>query len=298
MTDTSTPETYRDRLRSELRAIEEHFASIIAASTINYTNPNRAGSGIVFIGAADFGWGPSDDALTSQRMALLARLRDWAPRYRLLFPHPTPQVAKTLEERIKHLESWLTRKKQSEHSIPQTTAAAVDVMRADIDKLAALANLLDGDPWAARVVVDTNVLIDNPDVTVFLTALPTGYLIHLLPVVLRELDDLKRSGRTTGLREAAQRANRRLKGIRNNGATGEMRVQGAVSLIFEHIEPRSEALPDWLDLTVPDDRFVASTLLIQSRHPGSAVRAATSDINLQTKLAAVGLPFLDPDAWA
>ena len=171
-------------------------------------------------------------------------------------------------------------------------------MRADIDKLAALANLLDGDPWAARVVVDTNVLIDNPDVTVFLTALPTGYLIHLLPVVLRELDDLKRSGRTTGLREAAQRANRRLKGIRNNGATGEMRVQGAVSLIFEHIEPRSEALPDWLDLTVPDDRFVASTLLIQSRHPGSAVRAATSDINLQTKLAAVGLPFLDPDAWA
>ena len=77
-----------------------------------------------------------------------------------------------------------------------------------------------------------------------------------------------------------------------------MRVQGAVSLIFEHIEPRSEALPDWLDLTVPDDRFVASTLLIQSRHPGSAVRAATSDINLQTKLAAVGLPFLDPDAWA
>jgi predicted ribonuclease YlaK len=49
----------------------------------------------------------------------------------------------------------------------------------------------------------------------------------------------------------------------------------------------------WLDLEVPDDRFVASTLLLQSRHPGSAVYVATRDINLQTKLAAVGLPFIE-----
>ncbi len=74
MTDTSTPETYRDRLLSELRAIEEHFASIIAASTINYTNPNRAGSGIVFIGAADFGWGPS---LEISRGCGLDRRNEW-----------------------------------------------------------------------------------------------------------------------------------------------------------------------------------------------------------------------------
>ncbi|GAB33358.1 hypothetical protein GOOTI_063_00290 [Gordonia otitidis NBRC 100426] len=295
MARAAESETYKERLLVELRAIEEQFVSIIDASTINYTNPNRAGSGIVFIGAADYGWGPSDDALTSKRMALLARLRDWAPRYRLLFPHPTPQVAKTLDGRIKHLESWLTRKKTSEHSIPQTTTAAIEVMRTDVKKLAGLAALLDGDRWATRIVVDTNVLIDNPDVTAFMATLPTGYLVHLLPVVLRELDDLKRSGRTPELREAAQRANRRLKGIRSNGGTGEIKVQGTVFLTFEHIEPRSEALPNWLDLTVPDDRFVASTLLIQSLHPGSAVHAATSDINLQTKLAAVGLPFIDPD---
>jgi hypothetical protein len=63
--------------------------------------------------------------------------------------------------------------------------------------------------------------------------------------------------------------------------------------VFEHIEPRNDRLPSWLDLTVPDDRFVASTLLLQSEHPGSALHVATSDINLQTKLAAVGLPFLE-----
>jgi predicted ribonuclease YlaK len=66
-----------------------------------------------------------------------------------------------------------------------------------------------------------------------------------------------------------------------------------VHAIFEHIEPKGEGLPSWLDLGVPDDRFVASTLLLQSRHPGSAVYVATRDINLQTKLAALGLPFIE-----
>ena len=40
--------------------------------------------------------------------------------------------------------------------------------------------------------------------------------------------------------------------------------------------------------------FIASALLLQSGHPGSMVVAATSDLNLQTKLAAVRLPFIEP----
>jgi predicted ribonuclease YlaK len=36
------------------------------------------------------------------------------------------------------------------------------------------------------------------------------YLVYLLPVVLRELDDHKRAGRNQDLREAARRADRRL----------------------------------------------------------------------------------------
>lgn len=70
-------------------------------------------------------------------------------------------------------------------------------------------------------------------------------------------------------------------------------VAGLVTVVFEHTEPRSELLPDWLDLAVPDDRLAASVLLLQSAHPGSAVYVATSDINLQTKLAALGLPFIE-----
>ena len=119
--------------------------------------------------------------------------------------------------------------------------------------------------------------------------------MQLLPVVLREIDDLKRGGRIEIVRHGAQRAEKRLKGIRINGDMREgVRVAGSVIAKFEHIEPRSEALPEWLDMTVPDDRLVVSTLLIQSEHPGSSLYVATSDINLQTKLAAVGLPFVEP----
>jgi predicted ribonuclease YlaK len=113
--------------------------------------------------------------------------------------------------------------------------------------------------------------------------------------VFRELDDHKRGGRTESLREAAKRADRRLKGLRDNGDVSVgAKVAGDVWVVFEHIEPRGDGLPSWLELDVPDDRFVASTLLLQSRHPGSMVVAATSDMNLQTKLAAVRLPFIEP----
>jgi hypothetical protein len=45
---------------------------------------------------------------------------------------------------------------------------------------------------------------------------------------------------------------------------------------------------------VPDDRFIASTLLRKSRHPGSASYVATGDVDLPLKLHAVGLPFIGP----
>ena len=45
---------------------------------------------------------------------------------------------------------------------------------------------------------------------------------------------------------------------------------------------------------MPDDRLVAAALLLQSTHPGSTVFVATGDLNLQTKLAAVRLPFVEP----
>ncbi|MFD4318967.1 hypothetical protein [Streptomyces sp. NPDC058548] len=97
------------------------------------------------------------------------------------------------------------------------------------------------------------------------------------------------------LREAAKKADRRLKGLRNNGDVSRaVKVASDGHAIFEYIEPRPKALPDWLDLAVPDGCFIASTLLLSPQHPGSSWYIVTSDLNMKTKLAAVALPFIEP----
>lgn len=287
--------TYAENLLAELDDIAVSYSEVLAASTIKYVNPNRRGSRVTFVGAANWGWGDSDNQLEAARMELLGRFRDWTPRFRLLFPHPTPKVANRLDKATKHLRRWLIRDDHSDHTIPQTIDAAQDKIRASVADLRALTNLLPPDDHPVRLVVDTNALIDNPDLAAYTGEIGNKYVVHLLPVVLGEIDDPKRSGRTPELRENARRADKRLKGIRTNGDVRKgICVAGDVIAIFEHTEPRSDDLPEWLDLSVPDDRFVASALLLQSAHPGSAIYVATSDINMQTKLSVVGLPHVEP----
>lgn len=290
----SVPRPYVDVLLDELDAIGAAYQDVLEASAVRNIDPNRSGSGIAFIGYAQWGWMPSDAALETARMKLLGQVRDFRPRFELLFPHATPQVAKRHGRALDLLEKWLVRPAKDK-SVPADIAAAVDGMQGAVQTLRDARGLLPDDPIAVRVVVDTNALIDCPDLTSYATQLGTRYRVHVLPVVLRELDDLKRAGRNPELREAAKKADRRLKGLREGGdVRAGVRVAGDISAVFEHIEPRDDGLPDWLDLTVPDDRLVASTLLLQSAHPGSAVFVATSDLNLQTKLSAVSLPFVEP----
>lgn len=285
---------YIDALLAELDSLAADYGSLLDASSVRNVDPNRRQSGVVFIGAAKWGWAPSSPEVTAQAMALLGRLRGLRPRFELLFPHPTPQVAKKHKAAFDHLERWLERP-HGDTTVPSTIDRAKAKVTESFAALAGARGLLPDDEWAVRVVVDTNILLDNPDLTQLTGELGGRYMVHLPPVVLRELDNLKRSGRTQELREAARRADRRLKGIRDNGdVRSGARVAGDVWVVFEHVEPRAENLPSWLDLDIPDDRLIASALLLQSAHPASMLVVATSDLNVQTKLAAVGLPFVEP----
>lgn len=68
--------TYAGNLLAEFDGIAASYSDVIAHSTIEYVNPNRTGSrGIIFVGAADWGWAASNSDLEAARMALLRRLR-------------------------------------------------------------------------------------------------------------------------------------------------------------------------------------------------------------------------------
>ena len=287
-------ETYSQRLCRETAELGELVERVIAASTIRNTDPNRGSSSVAFIGFASWGWGPSGPEHERARMEVLALLRDLRPRFELLFPHPTPRLAKSQAKAFDMLEKWMLREK-SDHDIPSNLESAKAKAVDAVSQLIACHESLPPDQHAVRLVPDTNALIDLPDLATFVAALGPRYCAHVLPVVMRELDELKRSGRNHDVRDGAKKADRYLKGLRDRGDVRVgVRVAGGVVAVFEHTEPRGDKLPSWLELDVPDDRFVASVLLLQSKHPGSALHVATSDLNMQTKLAAAGIPYLEP----
>ncbi|MCA9240220.1 MAG: hypothetical protein KDA37_08475, partial [Planctomycetales bacterium] len=288
------PPSFAQQLQERLTLIEDQLVAVVESSSIHNIDPNRYDSAAIFIGFVEWDWGPSDPALEASRMSALRELTEVEPLVRLLFPHPVGRVEKQLNGTFKLLRGWMTRKKPS-HSVPSSIDVAVAKVRSEMAAVRGLVEQLPADSHPVRLAVDTNALIDCPDLSIYTGGLGPRYRAHLMPVVLGELDDLKRSGRTPELREAAAKAVKRLKGLRANGdPRAGVRVAGDVSAVFEHIEPASGDLPGWLDLTVPDDRFIASALLLQCAHPGSAVYAATGDINLQNKLSAVGIPFIEP----
>jgi rRNA-processing protein FCF1 len=293
MPTRTPPPTYADRISSDLETLRASFHALLEGSEIRNIDPNRGGSDVVFLGAAKWGWAPSDIALEAARMTLLPSIETLRIRLTLLFPHPTPRLRKQHEDAFKLLDAW-ARRETRDHSVPSTLEKAHAELDETIDGLAKFTQLLTADEYPVRLMPDTNALVDNPDLTVYADQLGKRYRVHLSPTVLGELDELKRSGRNQELREAAGATVKRLKGLRTNGdVLGGVRVAGDISCVFEHTEPRSEALPDWLDLTVPDDRVAASAILLQSAHPSASLYVATSDINLQNKLSALGLPWVE-----
>lgn len=233
------PPSYAETVRGDLDQIAEDYRGVLSASAIVNVDPNNWDSSFIFVGAAEWGWVDSDSELDAARMKLLARLRDWWPRFRLLFPHPTSEVERRLDDAYEHLERWLVRKR-SDTSIPASIEKASALLDAKVEDLGRLLDMLPGDDYPVRLVVDTNALIDNPDLAAYIPQIGQKYIVHLLPVVLGELDDLKCAGKVDSLRNAARAAERRLKGIRNNGDPRVgVRVAGQVVAKFEHVEPRA-----------------------------------------------------------
>ncbi len=129
-------------------------------------------------------------------------------------------------------------REDGDHTVPHSVGEAQRLVAEAVADLRALAELLPPDDYAIRLVPDTNTLIDNPDLAAHTASLGPRYMVHVLPVTLGEIDDLKRAGRNQDLREVARRADRRLKGLRDNGDVRVgARVAGDVFAVFTHPPP-------------------------------------------------------------
>ena len=99
-------------------------------------------------------------------MALLGRLRAIRSRFELLFPHPTPAIQSRHTKAFEHLERWAAREGRDK-GIPESIGAAQAQAAESFCELQSASELLGPDQWAVRVVVDTNVLLEDPDLAQF-----------------------------------------------------------------------------------------------------------------------------------
>lgn len=272
------------------------MGGLIDRSTIRNVNPNTDDSPVVFIGAADWGWAPSDADTTAAQMRLSARYSAWFDRFKLLFPHPTPDVAAKIKDVDEFVRRWTARPDAWDYTVPSTIELAKQRAAAEFttfDQLLEIAAKSGSD--TLRLIPDTNALIRNPDLASYARSAPSRtFVVHLVPTVLGELDDLKDRGKTQELRDQAQAVVRRLKGLRDKGdlAAG-VTLTKTITVRTEAREVDVRGVLDWLDPAVPDDRLLAAALRLQSDHPAGSVVLVTSDLNLQNKADAVGMPYLE-----
>jgi hypothetical protein len=287
---------YLERLRLELAEIRADMDDLIAQSTILNVNPNSDDSPVFFVGAADWGWAPSDAQTTAAQMRLSARYSAWFDRFTLLLPHPTPAVDEKLKRVDEFVRRWAARPATWDYTVPATIELARQRAAAEFTTFDELLEIAaKNSTETLRLIPDTNALIRNPDIASYSRTAPSEtFVVHLVPTVLGELDDLKDRGKTQELRDRAQGVVRRLKGLRDKGdlATG-VRLTKAVTVKTEAREVNVREVLGWLDPAVPDDRLLACALRLQSDHPAGSVVLVTSDLNLQNKADAVGMPYLE-----
>lgn len=288
--------SYLDRLCVDLDAVATRVADLLHASTIVPDSLNEPGSGVVFITAADWQWGPSTPQAQSFRMSLDESYSEWITRVRLLFEHPTPEVASEFDDLDRWVRGWIDRNTISDFSIPSTIGRAQAVAAERIGRFRALLELAGaGGTPGLRIVPDTNALIKNPDLESYSRAFDgASFTAHILPTVLGELDDLKDQGKTQELRDKAQGVIRRFKGLRSKGSLADgVTLTRRITVVAESREVDASTVLSWLDSGVPDDRIVASALRLQSQHPANTVVLVTSDLNLQNKADAARLPYIE-----
>ena len=285
------------RLAEELAALLDDVDVLLDGSKIVNIDPNDrwSDSDAVFIGFPLWGWKPDGDEQTQRRLDLLKRWEQWRQLFGLLFPDPPPDVKTRIGEGTKLINAWLKRP-GGDHSVPSTIAAAKVSLREGTKGLGELLTMAAAADPGVVAIPDTNALIDAPDVATYGSVLGTDrFDVRLIAPVTAELDRLKREGRTPELREKVQSVIRRIKGFRDRGNLVDgVQLTHDVRFFSQAREPDFSRMPEWLDRDNADDRILACALELQGSHAAATVVLVTSDLNLQTKADAAGLPYVEP----
>jgi hypothetical protein len=248
--------------------------------------------GVVVL-AAPYLWQPLDD----DGRALQARLRRVHSQFSDVVNALLRLEPERTQRKLAKMTTTITEAiEQNRGSHKPTTEQAFAV--AD-EALAARLKLVHDlyDPAAGSVVFspDANAVVWNDNLEEWSFPDVERFTLVLTSTLLSELDDLKMRDRNEGVRDAAERAIRRIKEFMRRGEIHDgVTLTGKNRVRLVAVEPDFDATLPWLDPTVKDDRLIASTLELAREYVHSAVVLVTRDVNMQNKAVHASLVYVEP----
>jgi len=284
--------SFSSRLESELREIEASIVELWQNSRIEEFR-NDPNSQVVFV-ALRFYWQTLPVEYGAAQAQLNRRYKRWYEMFHLSHSEDSTNV----QDEIKATNDYVSEAIQL--NTGWQTEPSFDENRAYLSKKLDFFRKLLGHPGTSEsefvVVPDTNALLKSADPSCYGKIVGRDkFTFILVPTVLSELDDLKRSRRDRAVGQEAEKVIKRLKGFRDQGPLLEgVKVSKTVTVKMIPTEPRMASLPSWLDPGSKDDRIIGSALEIQRDFPSAVVVLVTRDINLQNKAEMAFLPCVEP----
>jgi rRNA-processing protein FCF1 len=290
--ETAHP-TLLARLQADIadfaKAMDEHLSQCVIRRREEHNIPG------VFVLLPPYTWRRNDPTDSVKEMELRQNFMSWYESFELLFAGAGEQLSKDLVLLKDQILQWVER----DHGfyVPSSIEEAKKDFRAHIHQAAELLVSLCETALPGTILIpDTNALCIESNFGAYSTiAGSESFLVMLMPTVLGELEKLKSQHRVPELRQKADKAIQRIKGLRNQGNLNQgVTINKTIQVCAIAKEPDFNRTLNWLDKDNFDDRIIASALEIQRAKPAAAVILVTGDINLQNKAAAAKLPFAEP----
>jgi len=285
-------QSFRERLASTLEAIESGILDLWRKTDLTeFRNDPRS---LLVLVTHPYRWKPLPIEHKAAQARLLVQYRHWFELFQRCHAQHSSDVQTDIAETdtrvlaaIELQSDWATAATFEENG--QRLVETIDSFRKLLQQHATNAKEF-------VLVPDTNALLITGEPARYAAVVDSPrFRFIIVPTVLAELDDLKRTRSAQSVGEKAEKAIRIIKGLRKQGSVLDgVTVARTITVQMIPTEPRLADLPSWLDPDNKDDRIIASALEIQCAQPSATVVLVTDDMNLQNKAEMAFLPWAEP----
>ncbi len=278
--------SFIDLQKRRIGDLQEELFNLLGESTVVYSSTegfiNVLGDHTIIIGETE-----ESIKLHSKLFKELNKIEDILM---LMIDSESDEVKRVVSNRLDYSRSIL--EKKHIYTWDKTIEEIKKKLTGDWEKIIqVLSGIYTGE--ADEIIIpDTSYLLNNSKFEDMNSESGKELVIVVPTIVLQELDTIKEFHKNSDIQKTARSLIKRLKHVLANNIDSERKVvvKNKVYLIIEALEPKGSHLNEYLDMSVPDDRFIASAFDIIIRYSNSDCYVASDDFNQINKAIYFGIP--------